>query len=149
MNKYNIELPLITDYDDLIVLWEKSVRATHLFLKEEDLTIYKELLKKEYFKNVDIYCVFLNAEIAGFIGIAGKNIEMLFIDPAHFCKGIGEALVHYAITDLHCESVAVNEQNTKAYSFYNKLGFRPVSRTSKDGLGKPYPLIQMKIDSKI
>jgi putative acetyltransferase len=146
MSEYNIKSPVETDFDNLINLWEKAVRATHHFLKEEDLIIYKQLLIKQYFKDVDLYCVFLNEEIAGFIGIEEKNIEMLFIDPQHFSKGIGKALMQYAIIHLKCDRVAVNEQNTKAFTFYRKLGFKPVSRVLKDGLGKPYPLIQMKID---
>lgn len=35
-------------YNDLIVIWETSVRATHHFLKEEDFLYYKNLIAEKF-----------------------------------------------------------------------------------------------------
>lgn len=38
------------DYQVLIKIWEVSVRATHHFLKEEDIEYFKPLILHEYFE---------------------------------------------------------------------------------------------------
>ncbi|WP_347049143.1 GNAT family N-acetyltransferase [Flavobacterium olei] len=147
MNKYNIEkVPDTAQRNDLITLWEKSVRATHNFLVAEDLLIYRQLLLDNYLKQVDLYCIHIEDEIAGFIGVDRENVEMLFVSPTHFSKGIGKALMTFAVDSLDCNAVDVNEQNLGAVAFYLKLGFKPAGRTETDALGKPYPLIHMRLN---
>lgn len=41
--------------------------------------------------------------------------------------------------------VDVNEQNPQAIGFYEKMGFKPIGRSEKDGSGKPYPIIHMSL----
>lgn len=41
--------------------------------------------------------------------------------------------------------VDVNEQNEQAVGFYKRMGFTINGRTDTDGLGKPYPILQMKL----
>lgn len=138
--------PSINDYVTLIRIWENSVRATHDFLREEDLQFYKPLVLNEYFHQVELFChKDGNLEITGFMGIAGDNLEMLFIQPALRGHGIGKELLSYAIEEQKVKRVDVNEQNVQAVGFYKHLGFHVVSRSELDGAGKHYPLLHMEL----
>lgn len=133
-------------YQELINVWERSVRATHHFLPEENIAELKPLILQHYFDAVELRCVIQNSEIAGFIGVADSNIEMLFVDPTYFRQGVGSRLIAYAMTQLKASKVDVNEQNPKAIAFYEKVGFKKVGRSDLDGQGNPFPLIHMQLN---
>ncbi|MPM89334.1 putative N-acetyltransferase YjaB [bioreactor metagenome] len=138
--------PSINDYETLINIWESSVRATHDFLKEEDLQFYKPLILNEYFHQVNLFChKDSSLEITGFMGIADDNLEMLFINPVSRGKGIGKELLIYAIEQQKVKRVDVNEQNDQAVGFYKRMGFYVVNRSEFDGAGKPYPILHMEL----
>lgn len=141
----DIEIPGKNEYPALLKVWEASVRATHHFLKEEDIQVIKPLLLHEYFALVSLFCIRSNGEIAGFLGTSDEKIEMLFVHPAHQGKKIGKRLLLYAINELKKSLVDVNEQNEKALAFYQRFGFSVMSRSDKDGLGKPYPILRMQL----
>lgn len=137
------------DYQELLDVWEASVRATHDFLQEADIAFLKPLIFEEYFNAVDLRCVRDNqGKITGFCGVAESKLEMLFVAPESRGQGIGSALCAYAINDLHVTEVNVNEQNPQAIGFYEHIGFKIVGRSPLDGLGKPFPLLHMKLISQ-
>ena len=70
------------DYETLAGIWERSVIATHNFLKEEDFNEIKAALIPDYFPNVDLYAIADKGAYVGFIGLSPDTIEMLFIDDA-------------------------------------------------------------------
>ena len=133
------------DYQALIALWEASVRATHHFLQEADITALKPLILKHYFAAVDLVCARGEEEIAGFCGVHNGNIEMLFIAPEARGRGVGRLLVAHAIQRQGARRVDVNEQNAQALGFYQHLGFEVTGRSPLDGQGKPYPLLHMAL----
>ncbi len=133
------------DYPELIHIWEASVRATHEFLKEEDIQHFKPLILDKYFDMVDLWCVRGEDGIKGFIGIADQSIEMLFIHPDHRGKHIGSELTDFAITEYQAYKVEVNEDNPQAVGFYENQGFVTVGRKERDHSGKPYPLLEMTL----
>ncbi|MBD3581304.1 GNAT family N-acetyltransferase [Flavobacterium selenitireducens] len=145
MATYNIEPASVNDYDQIINVWEASVRATHEFLSESDLLLYKELLSTKYLAMVKLYCIKTDGQIAAFAGVAGNSIEMLFAHPSHFGKGVGRSLTEFAIRELGCRAVDVNEQNRIALLFYIKMGFDVTGRSETDGLGKPYPILHLQL----
>ncbi|RDV12574.1 GNAT family N-acetyltransferase [Pontibacter diazotrophicus] len=51
------------------------------------------------------------------------------------------------MADCVAMEVDVNEQNTKAVEFYQKLGFETYERTAQDDQGKDYPLLRMKLET--
>ena len=137
------------DYNELINVWEASVRATHYFLTEKDIMFFRELILDKYFDLVRLKCVRNSSGvILGFIGTTPEKIEMLFIRPASRGTGIGKCLVQYAVEQLGIRSVDVNEQNTQAVGFYYALGFSLLKRSPLDGMGKPYPILHLKMDHK-
>ena len=134
------------DYPEIIDVWEQSVRATHHFLPEEYLQQIKSLLPS-IFPAVQLFVADNNNKIAGFLGVAEKKIEMLFIRPDSRGKGIGKQLTKFAIDELHTNKVDVNQQNEQATGFYKRMGFVVTGREETDGLGKPYPLLLMELRS--
>ncbi len=142
----NIEVVEKTDYRHLIKIWEASVRATHDFLKEEDLLALKPLIFEQYFDAVHLTCArCATDEILGFCGVLDGNIEMLFVSPAARGKGVGAALTRHALATQSVTKVDVNEQNTQALGFYQRMGFTVIGRSPLDGQGKPYPLLHMQL----
>jgi putative acetyltransferase len=133
------------DYQNIINVWEKSTRATHTFLKENDRntikdTIYDVLPKLKLFgikKDNNILC--------GFAGVSFEEIEMLFIDPEYFGQCIGKELMTYATKELKLKKICVNEQNLKAFNFYGKFGFKVVKRDKFDFLQLPYPILHLEL----
>jgi putative acetyltransferase len=131
------------EYDQIIELWELSVKVTHDFILEKDIVFYKNIIKK-YFENVNLYAVRDNVgKIFAFMGTSEDNIEMLFVNPEEIGKGIGKFLVNYAINELKIKKVDVNEQNKQARGFYEKMGFCVVNRSALDNEGFPYPILHM------
>ena len=132
------------DYPAIIELWELSVRASHLFLPEDYLQRIKKLLPS-ILEAVKLFVHLENDQktITGFLGVTDEKIEMLFIHPDKRGQGIGTLLNKFAIEQLHTYKVDVNEQNEQAVGFYKKIGYEVVGRTEVDGLGKPFPILQM------
>ncbi|MDO7745019.1 MAG: GNAT family N-acetyltransferase [Pedobacter sp.] len=143
---YTITKLTAIDYPAALTLWESSVRATHHFLAEPDIQVYKSLLSDTYFDQLQLFGVKgEKGELKGFIAIEDKKIQMLFISPAARGTGIGKALINYVFQHFHVKSVDVNEQNLQAYDFYKYLGFTVTERSEVDGIGKPFPIISMKL----
>lgn len=150
MNKQNyssISPCVKSDYPRLIAVWESSVRASHQFLMEDEIRFYRERILNCYFDNVSLYKLIGETPpiILGFIGIADNKLEMLFIDPKYFRRGLGSVLLNYAKNILGVREVDVNEENENAKLFYMANGFREVSRADKDGEGKNHPIISMRL----
>jgi len=133
------------DYPAIIELWELSVRASHFFLPEDYLQKIKSLLPS-ILPTVKLFVHFDkdNQTITGFVGVSEEKIEMLFIHPDNRGQGIGRLLNKFAVEQLQTYKVDVNEQNEQAVSFYKKMGYKVVGRTEVDGLGKPFPILQME-----
>ncbi|QFU02896.1 putative N-acetyltransferase YjaB [Halomonas sp. THAF5a] len=134
------------DYRELLEVWEASVRATHDFLREDDLLELKPLIYEKYFGALDLTCVKgEGGDILGFCGVQGGKIEMLFVAPQARGAGIGSLLLDDAVTAQDASRVDVNEQNPQALGFYRHKGFSVTDRSALDGLGKPYPLLHMAL----
>jgi len=140
----------ITEYSDtykqqVLTIWEKSALATHDFLTSTDFEEIKELVNTINFNDFQVFCLVNGKVILGFIGVAEKKVEMLFLDPEYFGQGLGQKLLNFAVKELNADKVDVNEQNTKALKFYQKFGFEIFERTDKDDQGRNYPLLRMKL----
>ncbi|MCG2613202.1 GNAT family N-acetyltransferase [Terrimonas sp. NA20] len=130
----------------LIEIWESAVRATHHFLSNDDILYFRQQILDQYFDMVDLYLLKIsNDETAGFLGLSPGKIEMLFIDPAYFRKGLGSILLSYAVTQHAVTKVDVNEDNPDALQFYLRKGFHIINRLEKDADGKDFPILQMKL----
>jgi len=134
------------EYNKVVEVWESSVRATHHFLKEEDITYYKPLILNTYLDAVELRCYRdENYKIVGFFGVSDGNLEMLFMNPEQRGKKIGKSLLEYAINHFDVTKVDVNEQNEQAVGFYMHCGFVTKGRSELDASGKPYPVLHMEL----
>ncbi len=132
------------DYETLAGIWERSVMATHNFLKEEDFNEIKAALIPDYFPNVDLYAIADKGVYAGFIGLSSDAIEMLFIDSDRRGQGYGSSLIEFA-KQRGAIKVDVNEQNPSALNFYKAKGFHVISRDETDEAGRPYPILHLSL----
>lgn len=130
--------------EDLILIWEHSVQKTHSFLTEQDIAKLRPLVKLAI-KNMQILIVAKKqcGDIVGFIAIENKKVEMLFVKPNYFNKGIGKALLFFAIENYDVMLVDVNEQNKKALAFYEYMGFTVFGCSKTDDIGNPFPILHM------
>ncbi|WP_116963220.1 GNAT family N-acetyltransferase [Fastidiosibacter lacustris] len=135
----------VSDYPALFEIWSCAVKATHDFLEDKDFNFFSSKIISDYFPQVKMYKYILDKNIVGFMGVSDNQLEMLFIDPKYFGQGIGRTLIEFCINELAIYKVDVNEKNNGAVEFYLKMGFRVVSRQEVDGLGKPYPILNMKL----
>ncbi|MDF0716398.1 GNAT family N-acetyltransferase [Muricauda sp. 334s03] len=146
MKPFKIDHVQKSEYPILVEVWEASVRATHDFLKEEDIVYFKPLILNTYLDAVELRCARDGkGNILGFSGVADNNLEMLFIHPDSRGMGIGRKLLDHAIDKLQVQKVDVNEQNEQALGFYEHYGFEVVGRSALDASGKPYPILHMKL----
>ncbi len=130
----------------LVSVWEKSVRATHLFLSEDEIVRIKEYVPQAL-EGVAHLLTAENGdgEPVAFMGIENGRLEMLFVLPSERGKGTGKQLLMYGIENYGVNELTVNEQNPQAVGFYEHLGFRTYKRTELDEQGGAYPLLYMRI----
>lgn len=134
------------DYARVVEVWEASVRATHDFVTEADIAVIRPLVREGLPHVPHLLCVRERAgQVAGFIGVEDGKVEMLFVHPAWRGQGIGRRLLSYAVTTLGARELDVNEQNPQALGFYLRMGFEVVGRSAEDSIGKPYPLLHMRV----
>lgn len=144
--QYEISNIADSEYEEVIDVWEASVRATHHFLTEEDIQYFRPLILNEYLKAVELKCIRDSENrILAFSGVAEDKLEMLFVHPIYFGKGIGKALLEFAIAEQNVSKVDVNEDNPQAVGFYEKCGFVTTSRSELDSSGKPFPILHMEL----
>lgn len=133
------------EYDDLLVLWEASVRATHDFLAEADIRFLRPVVKHQALPHLTLRGARDgHGNILGFIGIAGDSVEALFVSPEAFGKGIGKTLMACAENEFGTTRVDVNEQNPRAVGFYRHLGYQESGRSPLDGQGRPFPILHLE-----
>ncbi len=132
--------------EQLIVVWEESVKATHLFLPDGEVEEIKKYIPQAL--NGIAHLIIAENESSrpvAFMGIEEQKLEMLFIAPEERGKGLGRKLIQYGIENHSVNELAVNEQNPLAKGFYEHMGFHVYKRTDHDEQGNPYPLLYMKL----
>lgn len=130
----------------LLGVWEDSVRATHRFLSDDEISAIKAYVPQA----LNGVAHLLTAEDeagrpVAFMGIENGVLEMLFIAPAERGKGLGARLLRHGIENYAVERLTVNEQNPQARGFYEHMGFRVYKRTDHEEQGNPYPLLYMEL----
>lgn len=129
--------------DALLDIWERSVRATHLFLSDAEVKSIKDYVPQAL-KSVEPLIVVETEQPIAFMGVQNGRLEMLFLAPEERGKGIGKRLLQYGIENYGIIELTVNEQNPQAAGFYEHMGFETYKRTELDEEGDPYPILYMK-----
>lgn len=135
-----------TEFPRVVDVWEASVRATHHFVSEADIEVFKPLVRAALPHVAALFGVRgAEDELVGFIGVEDRKVEMLFVHPAWRGQGGGTRLLRYAVDTLGATELDVNEQNEQAVGFYRAMGFEVIGRSERDGMGKPYPLLHLRL----
>ena len=130
--------------DSLLDVWERSVRATHLFLQDAQVKAIKTYVPQAL-QGVEHLVVAEAARPVAFMGAQAGRLEMLFVAPEQRGRGLGRRLLGLAVRDYGVRELTVNEQNPQAVGFYEHMGFATYKRTDLDEQGDPYPLLYMRL----
>ena len=131
--------------EQLVDVWERSVRATHAFLSEREIAEIKPFVPQALASVETLVLAEKDDAPVGFMGVEGGRLEMLFLDPAVRGCGLGRRLLEHGIARLGVTELTVNEQNPQAVGFYEHLGFKTYRRAELDEEGRPYPLLYMRL----
>lgn len=131
---------------ELLGVWERSVRATHLFLSDGEVRSIREYVPQALLGVAHLLVAEDEAGApAAFMGVEDGALEMLFIDPEERGKGLGSRLLRRGIESYGVRRLAVNEQNPRAAGFYEHMGFEVFARSETDEQGNPYPILYMRL----
>ena len=133
--------------EELLKVWEKSVRATHTFLSNAEILEIKKYVP-EALNSISHLLIYTNEDgnPIAFMGIENNKLEMLFITPEYRGRGIGKRMLLHGIENYGVNNLAVNEDNPQAKGFYEHMGFRVYQRHELDDQGKAYPVLYMKLE---
>lgn len=84
-------------------------------------------MRDEYLHRPDLLqrtFVYDDGVVKGFIRIRGREIEKLFVEPVLHSRGIGAALLAYAVRDHNASFLWALEKNERAIAFYRRHGFQ-------------------------
>lgn len=132
---------------ELLKVWESSVRATHHFLSNEEILEIKKYVT-EALGSISHLIIETNKDGTpiAFMGIENNKLEMLFIISECRGKGIGKKMLLYGIENYGVNDLAVNEDNPEAKGFYEHMGFKVYERHELDDQGNPYSVLYMKLE---
>ena len=129
--------------DQLVCVWERSVRASHDFLGEADVKRIRQYVPQAILGVEHLVIAWEGEAPVAFLGTQDGMLEMLFVDAGLRGRGVGSALLDHSVKQLGIRALTVNEQNPAAVAFYEARGFRTIERLETDEQGEPFPLLRM------
>lgn len=86
----------------LLVVWEESVIATHLFLSNSEIENIKKYIPQKLNSVANLIIVKNDKNFPiGFMGIEDGYVEMLFITPEERGKGLGKSLIQRGMVNYN------------------------------------------------
>ena len=110
--------------EQLLDVWERSVRETHLFLSDGEIE-----------------------EIKKYVPAALTAVPDLIVETNTEGTPIAFMVIDVRTTEYGVKELTVNEQNPQAKGFYEHMGFRVRERSEIDEQGNPYPILFMELKS--
>lgn len=133
------------DHPQLLAIWQESVRATHSFLSDADITGLLPIVRDIALPQLELWVLCNEGSVpVGFMGLSGSKVEALFLAPSFFGRGGGRQLLSHARRLKGALTVDVNEQNPSAIEFYRSNGFKVIARSPLDSDGRPFPLLHLQ-----
>lgn len=97
----------------LVDVWERSVRATHDFLAEDDIVGLRPEAESGIAGVERLTVAYDGGAPCGFAGSQDGKLEMLFVAPEARGRGVGRALLAHAVEHARVRTLDVNEQNPR------------------------------------
>jgi len=89
----------------------------------------EETAENEGLFDDELYVALLGTEVVGFVAFSQDEINWLYIDPNHYKKGIGYALLNFALERCGDRvEVSVLSGNKPAIQLYLKIGFAIIEK---------------------
>ncbi|WP_082807878.1 glutamine-hydrolyzing GMP synthase [Helicobacter himalayensis] len=137
----------------LVDLWEDSVRDSHEFLTENAILEIKNDVNALLEKSKNTLVATDEETFLGFLGVEHNRIEMLFVHPKFFRRGVGRALLREAFMRhlKQFDSIVVdcNADNARGLKFYQKLGFKEIGRSAKDSQGRDFAIVHLEVSNAV
>lgn len=142
--RYTIRPSEPSDGDRLVQVWQSSVAATHSFVSRTDFQAIDEQVQ-HLLPGASLWLALdSDGEPIGFMGLAGDNVDSLFVDGERRGSGVGRELLQFAMTERAHLTTIVNEENHQAVGFYQHMGFVAIGRAPTDEEGRPYPILHLR-----
>ena len=102
----------------------RRVELRYAGLEEAFLPLRIAAEREDLFAYPGLFVAELGGEIAGFAACTQEELAWLYVDPAHFRKGVGRALAEHALQRFPgIRRVEVLSGNAPAKALYARLGF--------------------------
>lgn len=102
----------------------RRVELRYAGLEEAFLPLRIAAEREDLFAYPGLFVAELGGEIAGFAACTQEELAWLYVDPAHFRKGVGRALAEHALQRFPgIRRVEVLSGNAPAQALYARLGF--------------------------
>ncbi len=84
--------------------------------------VMNEMLTEEF---INQYYVYDDGVIRGFIRVVNQDLDKLYIDSFFHDRGVGSAMMDFAVNECDVKTLWVLEKNEYATVFYRRYGFKP------------------------
>lgn len=102
----------------------RRVELRYAGLEDAFLPLRIAAEREDLFAYPGLFVAELGGEIAGFAACTQEELAWLYVDPAHFRKGVGRALVEHALQRFPgIRRVEALAGNAPAKALYARLGF--------------------------
>lgn len=136
------------DFPALVALWRRSCEAAYDFLAPGDLEEIEAQVRRLLPDAPELWVAEADGRPVGFLGGEGNHVDMLFVAPEWFRRGVGTLLLAHA-RRLHGPlTLEVNEDNPAGLAFYRAQGFVVTRRSPVDSEGRPFPLLHLRQEQR-
>ena len=132
-----------TDLPEVMEIWLQTNEEAHDFIPadywRENYDKVKTLLPQ-----AEVFVYEKNVQLAGFIGMNGEYVAGIFVRQSARSQGVGKQLIHYVKDRKERLTLQVYEKNKRAVHFYQREGFRVVSRDVDEDMGEAEYVMEWK-----
>ena len=137
------------DCDAVVSVWAAASELAHPFLSEAFLQKERQEIVNNHLPNADTWVWEANGKVTGFISLVGNEVGAIFVDPKSARSGIGSALMDHARARHGELEVEVFEANSIGRAFYDKYGFREMTRKHHEQTGMQIVRLQLAANKSL
>lgn len=134
------------DLDALLNVWEAASRLAHPFMNAAFIAEQRVCVEQQYLPATITDIALIGGKLAGFVSMMENEVGAIFVDPTCHRKGVGRALLDIPAAIHETLEVEVFEKNLIGRPFYDRYGFKEVSRSTFEPLGEV--VIRMRLSSR-